>query len=270
MNLQAIINRKPSATYFFATFFISWLGAFLLVAPKLLSGKPIQLLDGLLMFPIMLIGPVLVGIVLTGITGSKAGIKNLFARMGNWRVNIKWYAVLLIPPILILVVLFSMSSYVSVKFVPHLMPGGMIFGILAGFLEETGWTGFAYTKLRIQLKPLYAALLLALLWGFWHLPVIDFLGAAHPHGRYLVPFFIAFFIAMSAIRILIVWLYANTESLLLAQLMHASSTSFLVMFSPSFVTPAEETLWYFVYAAALWLVVAIILLIYGKRCTSLK
>ena len=72
---------------------------------------------------------------------------------------------------------------------------------------------------------------------------------------------------MTAMRVLIAWVYTNTKSVLLAQLLHACSTGSLVIFSPSRVTAAQETLWYAVYAAALWLVVAILAVIYGERLT---
>jgi hypothetical protein len=67
---------------------------------------------------------------------------------------------------------------------------------------------------------------------------------------------LAFIAVMTAMRVLIVWVAANTTSVLLAQLMHASSTGFLVMLSPASVTPAQEALWYAVYAGVLWLAVA--------------
>ena len=62
------------------------------------------------------------------------------------------------------------------------------------------------------------------------MPVIDFLGTAHPHGCYWVPFLGVFGVAMTAMRVLISWLYLNTGSVLAAQLLHMSSTGALVVF----------------------------------------
>jgi len=95
------------------------------------------------------------------------------------------------------------------------------------------------------------AILLGLRWGTWHIPVIDYLGTSTPHGAYWLPFYFAFTAAMTAIRVLIAWVYSNTKSVLLAQLFHAFSTGSLVVFSPPRVTAAQESLWYAVYAAAL-------------------
>jgi uncharacterized protein len=60
-------------------------------------------------------------------------------------------------------------------------------------------------------------------------------------------------------------MYANTGSVMLAQLMHATSTGSLVFFSPPKVNAAQEATWYAVYAVALWVVVAIVVAMFGKR-----
>jgi hypothetical protein len=70
---------------------------------------------------------------------------------------------------------------------------------------------------------------------------------------------------MTAMRVLIAWIYTNTKSVLLCQLLHASSTGSLVAFSPPHVTASQESLWYAVYAAALWLIVALVITTGGKR-----
>jgi membrane protease YdiL (CAAX protease family) len=163
--------------------------------------------------------------------------------------------VLLIPPCAILAVLSALSLGVSSRFTPGFFVYGVAAGILAGFTEELGWTGFAYPRLRARHGWLPAALLLGVLWGVWHLPVVDSLGAASPHGRYWPEFFAAFVVALVGLRALIAWAYARTGSLRLAQLLHASSTGFLVVLSAPRVTPGEEAFWYFLYAAVLWIVV---------------
>ena len=61
---------------------------------------------------------------------------------------------------------------------------------------------------------------------------------------------------MTAMRVIISWLYSHTKSVLLAQLMHVFSTGSLVVFSPPAATAPQEAFWYAVYAAALWLLVA--------------
>jgi len=70
---------------------------------------------------------------------------------------------------------------------------------------------------------------------------------------------------MTAVRFIITWIYTNTGSILLAQLMHIISTGSLAIFSPPGVSPIQEVSWYFLYAALFWVFVLIILLINKKR-----
>ena len=252
----AWLRRHPSACYFALTFFLSWLGAFLVAAPHLLRGQPLPTLTGILMFPAMLVGPSLSGILLTRLFDGPAGLRDLFSRMRHILFPARWYAALLIPPVLILSILLLLKTFVSPIYSPNHFWLGLAFGIPAGFFEEIGWTGFAFPKMCLQFPPLRAAILLGLLWGCWHIPVINSLGTAVPHGRYWLHFFLAFAAAMTAMRVIISWLYSHTKSVLLAQLMHVFSTGSLVVFSPPAATAPQEAFWYAVYAAALWLLVA--------------
>jgi membrane protease YdiL (CAAX protease family) len=133
---------------------------------------------------------------------------------------------------------------VSPVFAPNLFLLGIVFGLFPGFFEEVGWMGFAFPRMSARRSAL---------------------GAAAPHGVYWLPFFLAFIAILTAMRVLIVWVYSNTNSVLLAQLMHASSTGFLVILGPAHVSPAQEALWYAIYAAVLWIVVALVIVRYGTR-----
>lgn len=263
--LQILVRRHPATIYFAATFAISWIGALAVSAPALLRNGTLSKTTGLMMFPVMLLGPSLTGIVLTGITSGKSGLQALLSRMRQFRLG-RWYAGLLIPPLLVLIVLFGLKILVSPIYAPNRFFIGVSFGVIAGFLEEIGWMGFAFPAMCLARRSeLGAAVLLGLLWGCWHLPVIDYLGTATPHGSYLLPYFLVFVTAMTAMRVLIAWVYTNTKSVFLAQLMHASSTGSLVVLSPVLVTARQEVLWYLVYACALWAVVTVVVSMFGVR-----
>ena len=266
---ENFVKRHPVTIYFALTFAVSWLGAFAVAAPRLLRGEAIPKFAGLMMFPAMLLGPSAVGILLTRLVDGPTGLRDLFSRMRRVRVPLRWYAALLIPPVFVLTVLSCMKTFVSPIFAPNRFFIGIGFGFVAGFFEEIGWMGFAFPKMRRPDNALAPALLLGLLWGCWHIPVIDFLGTSTPHGSYWLPFFLAFTAALTAMRILIAWVYTNTNSVVLAQLLHASSTGSLIVFSPPGASAAQESLWYAIYAASLWLLVAIVAAIYGERLSLL-
>src|SRR5579864_3760993 len=258
------VGHRPLTSYFVFTFAISWSAALAIVAPKLLHGEPIPKFSGILMFPAMLLGPVASGVLMTRLLDGTAGIRKLFSSIVRIRVGMRWYSILLLPPAAVLEVLLTLKTFVSPAFAPNHFFLGVVFGIPAGFFEEIGWTGFAFPKMQARFGTLQAGVLLGLLWSAWHLPVIDFLGAASPHGTYLPLFFLSFATAMTAMRVLMGWIYQNTQSVLLAQLMHISSTGALVIFGPFRVTPAQETAWYFTYGVGLWIVIAALVAWFGR------
>jgi hypothetical protein len=119
-----------------------------------------------------------------------------------------------------------------------------------------------------RLGALRGALLLGLLWGLWHFPVADSLGAASPHGHYFPEFFAAFVAMMAALRILIAGAYANTGSIRVAQSLHASSTGFLVVLGAPAISSGQEALWYAGYAVILWFVAAAVVALTGPTLTG--
>jgi membrane protease YdiL (CAAX protease family) len=264
-NQEAMIRRYPVVAYFALTFLVSWTGALAVAAPHLIRHQPLPKMTGILMFPVMLLGPSFTGVALTRVVDGKSGLRVLFSQMFRAWVPLGWYTALLIPPILVLTVLLFLQRFVSPVYAPNRFFMGILFGIPAGFLEEIGWMGYAFPKMRSQGNGLAPGILLGLLWALWHLPVIDYLGTATPHGTYWLPFFLAFSLAMTAMRVLIAWIYTNTKSVLLAQLMHASSTGSLVLFSAARVTALQEAMWYALYGTVLWVAVGIVVKTFGRR-----
>lgn len=257
--------RYPVASYFVLAFGISWLGALAVVSPHLLRHEPVPKFTGLMMFPVMLLGPSFGGILMTWLSNGREGVRDLAGSMRCVNFPARWYAILLLPATLILIVLTVLRAEVLPVFTPNHFYAGASFGIIAGFLEEIGWMGYAFSMMARRHNALFSAMVLGVLWSIWHLPVVDYLGTATPHGEFWLRYFLAFMAAMIAMRIVIAWVYTNTKSVLLCQLLHAASTGALVVLSPARVNAAQEAGWYFAYATLLWIVVAVIVLACGSE-----
>ncbi|MFW9810035.1 MAG: CPBP family intramembrane glutamic endopeptidase [Candidatus Thorarchaeota archaeon] len=264
------IRRHPVVYYTLVAYLIPWIGSLLIAGPKYLNGEIVTLLDGMYMWLTMLAGPSIAGISLTYIVDGRDGLSDLFSRMKRWRNGFSWYGIaLLLPPVLILFVLVTLSVLVSPVYTPGWFLFGVILGMITGFFEEIGWIGFLYPTLKADRSSYNAAIGVGLIHGVWHL-MAAILGSSQFLGAYFIPYFVSMWmIAMTAMRVLQVWVYTNTnESVLMIQLMHGSSTGFLLALTPVVQLPATETTWFFVYAVVLWIVVSIVIRRYGQFLTN--
>lgn len=261
---MTFIKRFPLPFYFSAAYIITWTGILLVAAQKGFNPRAIELADGIFMFLFMALGPSLSSLTLTALLDGKQGLRELFSRMGKLQVNAKWYAFILIVPLTTLLIFTLLSAWVSKTYAPAANIGfGIIIGGLAGFLEETGWTGFALPRLQSKHSVFASGLILGLLWATWH-GMADFWGNFANFGVYWFPTFIIYWILpLSAYRILMAYVYKHTNSLLLAQLMHMFYTGTLVALSPT-MSVTEGWLWQVPFAFILW-IAAIWVVLYKKN-----
>jgi membrane protease YdiL (CAAX protease family) len=261
---KTFVQRHPVAVYFILVFLISWLGVYLAVGTRYLSGEEPELSDvGLMAIP-MLGAPFLIGILMTYMVDGREGLKELFSRMSKWNVGARWYLPLAIFPALLAIVMLVLSFVVSPEMVPTFVLPFVFIGLFTGFLEETGWTGFAFPKMSLRQSALGAAFSLGLIHGLWHFESDFLANFGTMGGYYWLLYNTGFFMHVVALRILISWVYANTDSLLLAILMHGSSTGFYGFFTANLVDPRLRSIFYVVYGIALWLPALLVILMHGK------
>jgi uncharacterized protein len=267
--IRALIERRPVQTYYALVFAISWGGILILVGSGGIPGTSEQVAR---LFPSVLVmqfaGPSIAGLFMTGLVSGGAGLRELLSRLVRWRVAARWYAVaLLTGPILVASILFSLSL-ASPVFTPGIVTtddkGALVlFGVGwalvgGGLLEELGWTGFAVPRLRLSQGALATGLVVGLLWGAWHFLIAFWAGRALAGGQSVAVFvagFLAFYVfALPAYRVLMVWVYDRTASLLVAMLMHAALSASTLILQPQ--SSAGNLTWNLVLAAALWIIVA--------------
>jgi len=264
MKIRDYVRHHPVGVYFWAAFIISWAGSLLTEGPTFLRGDAVELQDLLVIGIVVLAGPCLAGLAMSYLVDGRAGLRDLFSRMVRWRVGGRWVAPLLVFPVLLLAVSLALSAWVSPELAPGFFAPGIVMGLLAGAIEEIGWTGYAFPKMESKRSIVSTSLLLGFLHALWHV-VPDYLANVHAFGEHWLPYFVGFFVHVVALRVLIVWVYVNTKSLLLAQLMHASSTGFFGILIPIVIAPASRSIFYRVYAVALSAVAVVVIARYGGR-----
>jgi len=108
---------------------------------------------------------------------------------------------------------------------------GIVAGLFVGLFEELGWTGFAIPRMKLKYSVLTTGLIVGLLWGAWHFLLFleaDSFSELLPFGLLLA----RLFSWLPAYRILMIWVYDNTESLFVVILMHASLVATLMVIDP--------------------------------------
>jgi membrane protease YdiL (CAAX protease family) len=185
-----------------------------------------------------------------------------------WRVHLGWYLVagLLAPAITLL------SLGIRALADPHfqIAPGSPLGELLAdlgvggvalvfpllilawlpssALLEEFGWRGLALPLLQGRWNALTASVLLGLVWGLWHLPLM--VATGDPPVPYLL--------LIVPQTVLMTWVVNSTRgSMLLAMLFHAGLATALTTLNPGSQSMME--------IAVTWLAAAAVLVRYGPR-----
>jgi membrane protease YdiL (CAAX protease family) len=234
---------RPVIAYFLLTYGITWGLILTFLASEGFRFEDITLTDGFVMFLCMLAGPSVSGLLLTWRLEGRAGLSEMAGRARRWRVPRAWLAVALgTNPLVYLAILLTLTVLVSAVFAPGFQPIGLVIGLMAGCIEELGWTGFATPRLLSRWSPLRAGIVLGLIWATWH-GLADFAGNSDELGALWLPYFFTYWVVtLTAYRVLMTYVYSHTKSLLVAMLMHASYTGWQFTLSPG-TTGQQSLVW---------------------------
>ena len=266
--IKRFIEQYPLLAYYALVFAMSWGSVLIAVGPGGFPGTSGQV-ERLMPLVIMvfLVGPALGGPLMTGFVHGRAGLRDLLSRLLRWRVAAHWYAVaILTAPLLMLTVLFVLSLF-SPEFRPGifvsddkltLLLAGIATALAAGFFEELGWTGFAIPEFRRRYGVLTTGIIVGVLWGAWHLIVYIWVSGTILGTLALAGFLADAFLFLALFRVLMVWVYDRTGSLLVAMIMHGSLTASARILFPPGMAGARLLAFDFVWVTALCVVIAAI------------
>jgi uncharacterized protein len=278
--IKAFIKSHPLLSYFALTFAITWsLFVFAVGGPGGIPATKEEFTTlPLLAILAVLVGPSVSGILLTGLVYGREGFRDLLTRMRRWRVGARWYAIALLTAPLVFTVVLIPLSLISPVFLPAIFASeakvslvlmSIMVGLIVGIFEELGWTGFAVpTLLKLRYGVLSTGLIVGVLWGAWHLLGNDIWASVATSGG-LPPALFAVGVGLvllvgqlPAYRVLMVWVYDRTGSLLLAVLMHASYAASTFILGPVAGPGAMSGVYLLAYviasAAVTWVIVAML------------
>jgi membrane protease YdiL (CAAX protease family) len=163
-----------------------------------------------------------VGVLLIG---GRAALADLAHRLVRWRAPLWVYVAAVTLPLVIGATTFGLTVVagrpVHLGETEGLAGCTLYFCYATGLFlltEEAGWTGLLMPRLQVRMEPLAASLVLGVIWGLWHLPLLNVPGE-RDHG---LPF-LAFLLLIVPTRVLMCALVnAGRAGVLVAALFHAA------------------------------------------------
>lgn len=229
---EKALEPRNLILFFLIAFAWSWFWWFLFIGDVLPMpaglGTPETDVSGfhpvILIVLIMPFGPTLAAFLMTARTRGRQGVRALWKRFWNRNLSWQWLLVaLLIWPFLRLVtnLVGRIAGYNLPLWVHPDQPWILVIPFLAGILhgglsEEFGWRGYALPRLQARWNALTSSLILGVIEGLWHAPLLLMAGQRHEKNVLELVFW------MTLAIVLRTWIFNNTNgSLLAAVLTHA-------------------------------------------------
>jgi hypothetical protein len=244
------MRQRDLIPFFAMTFLIAW-G---ILALYIFASEPMVGLFGNLtgehpLFYLAVYAPAIAALSLALYRHGIDGTRRFLSRLLLWRASIPWYVLLIavVPLVFYVSALFKEGAYDSLF--PFVSVQAFLLALflmaIKGPVEEIGWRGLALPLLQRIMAPLWAALVLGVIWAVWHLPA--FLLSGTPQSAWSIT---PFFVGTVALSIIVTPLFNRSRgSILLPAFFH------LQLINPLWPDAQPYDTWLFVVVAAIvvWL-----------------
>jgi hypothetical protein len=216
------MKTKTLIPFLAITFGLSWGIAALLI---LFTDQVVAIFGEItrsnLLFIIMSWSPGIAGAFLVWRHYGLKGLGSFFRRLTLWRMPGVWWLYLIVGIPVIAYLAAALNGTISDPFpfspwyqvFPALFQGFF----LLGTIEEFGWRGIAQPLLQRKMAPIWAGLILGIIWATWHLPAF-LLGDGVQYGSWSILPFVGGTITLAII--LSPMFNSSRGSLLIAYLYH--------------------------------------------------
>jgi membrane protease YdiL (CAAX protease family) len=193
-------------------------------------------------FSLAVYGPLVGALVATALESGRAGVADLFGRLGKWRIAPRWYghalwitaAIAALPVIVALLTgMIQLDLSKTTGFLPYLLPVFLLQILTSGLGEEPGWRGYLLPRLQARFPGTRPIWILGLIWAVWHYPFTIYVTLSNISAGTPLPalvFTVLFALAgqtmtLIAINYIYTWFYNRTQSLFLSVIFHALSNT---------------------------------------------
>ncbi len=200
------------------------------------------------LFILAVYAPGIAGFVLVWWHYGLKGLGSFLRRLTLWRAPLKWWLFIILGiPVVVYTgaaIKGTISDPISFSSWSELLPA-LALALFLGPIEEFGWRGLALPLLQRRFAPIWAGLILGVIWAIWHIP--SFLMSGTPQSAWA---FGPFFLGIIAISIIQTPLFnVSKGSLLIAILYHFQ------MMNPIFPDAQPYDIYFFIAIAVIvvWL-----------------
>ncbi|QTN43426.1 CPBP family intramembrane glutamic endopeptidase [Marinobacter salsuginis] len=215
------IPFRSMAMFLLLTFGIAWgvLAAFIFF-PETMVGMFGEITGEHPLFYLAVWAPAISAFVVIVRWSGLEGLRRHLGRALLWRCAWPWYAFLLLGVPLV----FFAGSFVKGNLSEATFPFSSISSFLValvliaikGPIEEFGWRGLALPLLQRKMAPVWAALVIGMIWGLWHTPAFLLSGTEQSAWSFL-----PFFTGTIALSVIVTPLFnASRGSIFLPALFH--------------------------------------------------
>jgi len=215
------MKQRDLVTFFLVTYLLTWgIAGYYVFAPDAAVSLFGQLTGTHPLYYLATWSPAISGLSLVFYRHGFDGLRRYLSRATLWRASYSWWGLILVGVPLIYYVAASFKEGEYPALFPFASFGAFLLALLSfvfkGPIEEFGWRGLALPMLQRRMAPIWAGLVVGIVWSVWHTPA--FLLSVSVYSTWS---FAPFFLGTIAVSIIVTPMFnASRGSILLPALLH--------------------------------------------------